>query len=350
MRNKEIDLLVVSPSSNMYYLSNFTDEPGERLFMLLIPDKGDPEYLVPELYADQVNQQSHVENIRAWGDSDNPQRLLRSTLKKLEARNSKVAIDNTMWASFLLMLQGIIPNCNFVRASNIMSPLRRIKESNEISKMLEAGKLADEAFGEVSELSLKGMTELEIANQLEKEMLRRGGDQIAFETLVASGPNSALPHHRASKREIREGDTVIFDFGCKVNGYCSDTSRTVICGKPSPKQEEVYQVVREAQEKAFQAVEPGVEALKIDREAREYITKAGYGENFVHRTGHGIGLDVHEEPYIVGGNSLHIEEGMTFSIEPGIYLQEDFGVRIEDIVLVNKDGGKRLNNSNRELQ
>lgn len=350
MVDKGFDLLAVCPSSNMFYLSDFTDEPGERLLMLLVPKVGDAIFLVPKLYADQVRESSSVNDIRAWNDSDDPRSLLKSTLNELGIEDGRVAIDDTMWASFVLMLQESTPGSEFHSASKVMVPLRRIKSSEEIRNMEKAGAIADRAFEKVSELSLEGRTELEVARALEEAMIKGGADKIGFETLVASGPNAALPHHRASKRKIKNGDTVIFDYGCKVNGYCSDTSRTIICGRPSSKQKEVYKVVKEAQEKAFQAVRPGIEAQKIDRTAREHITQAGYGDLFLHRTGHGIGLDVHEAPYIMEGNSLKLEPGMVFSIEPGIYLQGEFGVRIEDIVVITEDGGKRLNNSTHHLQ
>lgn len=350
MKKEGGELLVVSPGSNMYYLSNFTDEPGERLFVLLVPVSKDPIFLVPELYAEQVKKNSTLKDIRFWSDSDDPRVLLESTLEELSIKKARVAVDDNMWASSLLMLQETSQNCNFTLASDLLAPLRQEKNSDELDSMEKAGIIADKAFEEVSQLALQGMTELQVARKLEKEMIKRGGDKVAFETLVASGPNAALPHHRAGKREIQEGDSVIFDFGCKVNGYCSDTSRTVFCGTPSSKQREVYKIVKEAQEKAYQAVEPDVEAQEIDSLAREYISNAGYGDNFPNRTGHGIGLDVHENPYIVEGNDLQLKEGMTFSIEPGIYLQGNFGVRIEDIIFVTQDGGRRLNNSSRELK
>lgn len=350
MKKEGIELLVVSPSSNMYYLSNFTDEPGERLLMLLVPASSDPIFLVPELYAEQVKKNSILKDIRLWSDSDEPRILLESTLEELNIEDGRVAVNDTMWASFLLMLQETSQNCNFTLASDLLTPLRREKSPDELASMEKAGTIADQAFEEVSQLPLQGMTELEVASELEKKMLKRGGDKVAFETLVASGPNSALPHHRAGKRTIQEGDSVIFDFGCEVNGYCSDTSRTVVCGTPSSKQKEVYKILKEAQEKAYQTVEPNIEAQVIDRIARQYLSNAGYGGNFPHRTGHGIGLDVHEEPYIVEGNNLRLKEGMTFSVEPGIYFQGNFGVRIEDIIVVTQDGGRRLNNSSRELK
>ena len=350
MNDQNIDLLAISRSSNMFYITGFTDEPGERLLMLLIPKDGDPVFLVPEIYVHQVKQSSSIKNIIPIKDSEEPVSKLEGALEKFEIEPERVAIDDTMWASFVLMLKEAVPGSVFCPASDVMAPLRRVKSSEEIKDMEKAGIIADRAFERVSELSFEGMEERQVARALEEEMLEGGGEEIAFETIVASGPNSALPHHRAGKRKIRAGDVVILDFGCRINGLCSDTSRTVICGQASKKQEEIYRIVKDAQENAYQAVRPGIEAQEVDRVAREYIAKNGFGKEFPNRTGHGIGLDVHEEPYIVEGNSLKLKEGMVFSVEPGIYIRGQYGMRVEDIAVVTEDGGKRLNNSTRNLK
>jgi Xaa-Pro aminopeptidase len=235
-------------------------------------------------------------------------------------------------------------------ASEIIGPLRMRKSKEEIDYLREAASIADAVLHEVLGEGIEGLTELELAAQLEYEMKKRGAEELAFETLVASGPNSAFPHHRAQDRVIEEGDVVVIDYGCRFNGYHSDTTRTVVCGVPSTKVEEVYRVVQRAQEKAVQAIRPGIAAEEIDRVAREEIAQAGFGDNFIHRTGHGIGLEVHEAPFIVAGNRQLLEPGMTFSVEPGIYISGEFGVRIEDIVLVTDDGVERLNRNRRELQ
>jgi Xaa-Pro aminopeptidase len=255
-----------------------------------------------------------------------------------------------MWATFLLMLTATLPQADFGLASQVMIPLRMQKTPNEIEHMSLAGAIADQAFEDVLKLKVSGMDELELAASLEAAMKEKGAEKIAFETLVASGPNSSLPHYRAGQRRIEPGDTVVLDFGCCMQGYCSDMTRTIVCGEPSNEIQDIYEVVKSAQENAVQAVIPGVEAQAIDRAARGEITSAGYGDRFIHRTGHGIGLDVHEAPYIVEGNDLKLEEGMTFSVEPGIYLPGEFGVRIEDIVVVTETGATRLNTSTHTLQ
>lgn len=344
------ELLVLFPSANMLYLSGFYDEPGERLLFLLVPQEGDPLFLAPALYRDQIRQRSPVQDIRIWKDSDGPTALLTRALAELGLKEAGVLVDDTMWAMFLLLLKAALPQASFSPASQVMVPLRMRKTPDELHHMAEAGAIADKAFEEIIELRFTGLTELQLAAALEEAMRRRGAEKIAFETLVASGPNSALPHYRAGQRRIESGDVIILDFGCRVHGYCSDITRTVVCKKPSREIKGVYEIVKEAQEGAVQAVRPGVAAEDVDRAARAWITRAGYGERFIHRAGHGIGLEVHEAPYINEGNRLQVEERMTFSVEPGIYLPDRFGVRVEDIVAVTETGVARLNHCTRELQ
>jgi Xaa-Pro aminopeptidase len=193
-----------------------------------------------------------------------------------------------------------------------------------------------------------GMTETELADEIERRLASAGGEEVAFDTIAGSGPNGAKPHHRHEDREIRRGDPLVLDFGAYVDRYPGDQTRTVVlAGDPPEDYEAVHEVVREAQQAAVEAIEPGVPAEAVDRAAREVIEDAGYGEEFVHRTGHGVGLDVHESPYIVAGNETQLEPGMVFSVEPGIYLEGEFGVRIEDLVVVTEDGCERLNDSPR---
>jgi len=350
LAKSDFNLMVLFPSSNMLYLSAFYDEPGERMLLLLVPRDGNPVFLAPKLYEEQIKQESPFSDIRAWKDSDDPTELLRRTVVDLAPEDGKVLVDDGMWTKFFLMLSEALPKAGFSLASRVMVPLRMQKTPDEIRCLKEAGWIADEAFEEIIRSKIAGMTELALATALEEAMKKRGAEKIGFETLVASGPNSALPHHRAGRRRIEPGDVVILDYGCRIRGYCSDITRTIVCKESSKEIQAVYEIVKRAQEKAVQATEAGVQAEEIDRVAREEIVKAGYGERFIHRTGHGIGLDVHEEPYIAEGNHLELQEGMAFSVEPGIYLPGRFGIRIEDIVVVTETGAQRMNRCIRTLQ
>jgi Xaa-Pro aminopeptidase len=344
------DLLVLFPSPNMLYLSGFYDQPGERLLFLLLPREGSPVFLVPELYAPQVREESDLVDLRVWKDSDDPLESLRRALAELAPKPASVLVDDGMWSVFFLMLRQLLPAAEFSLASRIMKPLRMRKTLEELRHLQEAAAIADQAFAELAGWRIEGKTELAVAAALEGAMRDQGADGIAFETLVASGPNSALPHHRAGKRVIRSGEVVILDYGCKVGGYCSDITRTVVCRRAAPEIRSVYEILARAQEKAVQAVAAGVPARAVDLAARQEIAGAGYGEQFIHRTGHGIGLEVHEEPYITEANPLELQPGMAFSVEPGIYLQGQFGIRIEDIVAVTAGGAQRLNRASRVLQ
>ena len=346
----DFHLMALFPSSNMLYLSGFYDEPGERILLLLVPREGNPVFLAPELYEDQIKQESPFPDVRIWKNSDDPIHLLRRTVADLALGDARVLVDDRMWARFSLMLREALPKANFSLASRVMVPLRMQKTPDEVHCLEEAGAIADGAFEEIIRSRLTGMTELALAAALEEAMKKRGAEKIAFETLVASGPNSALPHHRAGRRRIEPGDVVVLDYGCRIQGYCSDITRTIVCKEGSKEIRAIYEVVERAQEKAVQGIRTGVKAEEVDGAAREEIAKAGYGERFIHRTGHGIGLDVHEEPYIAAGNHLELQEGMTFSVEPGIYLPGRFGIRIEDIVVVTQTGAQRMNRCTHALQ
>ena len=227
--------------------------------------------------------------------------------------------------------------------------LRAIKDADELQRLAAAGVAADQSFEELSQARFEGRRESEIGAELAGLLRRHGHSEVDF-TLVGSGPNGANPHHELSERVIQSGDMVVLDFGGFKDGYGSDTTRTVHVGEPSDDERDVYDVVRRAQQAGFEAVRPGVACQQVDRAARKVIDDAGYGEYFIHRTGHGIGLTTHEPPYMVEGETRQMQPGMCFSIEPGIYLPGQFGVRIEDIVAVTETGARRLNNSSRELQ
>jgi D-alanyl-D-alanine dipeptidase len=224
-----------------------------------------------------------------------------------------------------------------------------VKGEDELERLTAAGEAADASFEDIAGVRFAGRKESDIAADLSSFLIQHGHSQVDF-TVVGSGPNGANPHHEMSERVIEDGDMVVLDFGGLKDGYGSDTTRTVHVGEPTDEEREVHEIVRQAQQAGFDAVRPGIACQEIDRAARKVITDAGYGEYFIHRTGHGIGLTTHEPPYMVEGELHLIEPGMCFSIEPGIYLPGKFGVRIEDIVTATEDGGRRLNNTDREMR
>ncbi|WP_232701459.1 M24 family metallopeptidase [Halobacterium wangiae] len=342
--------VVLFPSPNLYYLGGFHEEPSERHLFLFVPSEGDPAFVAPELYGDQIRDESWVEDVRLWADGDDPVELVAETATDLGMASGELLADPTMWARFTQDLRAALPDAEWGLADEVLGPLRVRKDDAELDALRRAGEVADAAMRDVGELGddAVGMTEADLVEYVEERLVAHGGDGPSFGTIAGSGPNGAKPHHRHSDREVQRGDPVVFDFGTRVDGYPSDQTRTVVpAGDPPAEFESVHDVVREAQQAAVDAVEPGVTAGAVDAAAREVIEAAGYGDEFVHRTGHGAGLEVHEEPYIVAGSDRELETGMVFSVEPGVYRPGEFGVRIEDLVVVTEDGCERLNRTDR---
>jgi Xaa-Pro aminopeptidase len=280
-----------------------------------------------------------------WSDGSDPYAAAAPLLDP----KGTYAISDSAWALQLLGLQGVLPDTRYVSMTAALPMLRAIKDADELERLTAAGAAADDCFREIVKVRFAGRKETEVAADLAGLLLSHGHSQVDF-TVVGSGPNGANPHHEAGDRTIQEGDMVVMDFGGLKDGYGSDTTRTVHVGEPTDEERAVHDIVRAAQQAGYEAVRPGVACQEIDRACRRVITDAGYGPQFLHRTGHGIGVTTHEPPYMVEGEEHPLEPGMCFSIEPGIYLAGRFGVRIEDIVTVTEDGGRRLNNTPRELQ
>jgi Xaa-Pro aminopeptidase len=338
------------PSQNLFYLSGFSETPGERHLLLFVPARGDPVFLVPELYAEQIREESWVADVRTWADDEDPRKHLRSVASDLELSAGRLLVDDTMWARFTQDLHEALPEATFGLASEVVAPLRLRKDDAELDALRRAGRVADQVVEDLRALGdeVLGTTEADLAADIERRLVDAGGNGTSFEVIVGSGPNGAKPHHSHGDRVVEAGDPVVLDFGTRVDGYPSDQTRTLVFGgEPSETFVEVHDVVREAQEAAVAAVEPGVTAGDVDAAARDVVEAAGYGERFIHRTGHGVGLDVHEEPYIVAGSDVELEAGMVFSVEPGVYVPGEFGVRIEDLVVVTDDGCERLNETDR---
>ncbi len=347
------DAVVLFPSHNLFYASGFDESPAERHLVLFVPDDGEPVFLVPELYGEQVREESWVERVETWVDDEDPVDYLARIVDRLGLEDGHVLVDDTMWATFTQDLRTVLPNATFGLASDVFGPLRRRKDDAELDALREAGRIADQVVDEIRELGVDavGTTENELAAEIERRLVAAGGEGTSFEPLVGSGPNGAKPHHSHGERTIEAGEPVVLDFGTRFDGYVSDQTRTFVFGDdPDEHVREVHDIVREAQQAGVDAVQPGATTGDVDEATRAVIEDAGYGEEFIHRTGHGVGLDVHEEPYIVAGSDVELEPGMVFSVEPGIYLPGEFGVRIEDLVAVTEGGCERLNDSDHGWQ
>jgi len=351
LRDGAADAVVLFPSPNLYYLTGFMEEPMERELFCFVAAGGDPVVVAPEMYDEQLRAASWVTDVRTWDDGEDPAALVGDVIDELGLHGGRVLVDPTMWARFTQELRTVLPDATFGLADAVLADLRVRKDEAELDAMREAGRIADRVVGEVRALGADavGITENELARDIERRLGDAGGEGLAFDVVVGSGPNGAKPHHRHGDRVVRTGDPVVLDFGTRYDHYPSDQTRTVVfAGDPPEGFEEVFAAVRDAQAAAVAAVEPGVTAESVDAAAREVIEARGYGDRFIHRTGHGVGLDVHEEPYIVTGNDRELEPGMVFSVEPGIYLPGEYGVRVEDLVVVTEDGHERLNDSPRD--
>lgn len=349
MKEEGIKAVMLSPSMNMYYLTGFNTFPGERLLVSILTDAGELIFIAPKMYEQEVKEKAQFDSILAWDDSQDPCALVRRTAADKGLNNGRLAIEDTMWFNNFNKLFKSIEGASYVEASEIIGKMRMRKSKEEVDLLRNASRLADKSLQGIVKHIKPGMKETQIKELLEAEMKKNGLDMPSFDTIIGSGSNSALPHYTAGERVLQEGDSVVVDFGGVAHGYVSDMTRTFMLGKASDEYRKVYEILKAAQQKAIEAVRPGVKANSVDAAARSYIAAHGYGEYFIHRTGHGVGLEVHEMPYITDKNELILEPGMAFSIEPGIYLPGKFGMRIEDLVVVTEDGVEVLNTFSKEL-
>ena len=340
LRSAGLEALLLTPGADMTYLTGFEHgHAGERLLAFVLPAAGQASWISPLMNAPQVAERAVGAEIRAWSDAEGYLPSLRAALDGVGG----VAFDEEARAGFLLDLLGL-ENYRVERSSAILRAVRIRKDATEIAQMLAAGRTVDETIPEAVALCRAGRMELELEEALRAALGTRSPEsEVAF-TIVASGPNSALPHHETGPRRLERGDVVVLDYGTRREGYHSDITVTAAVGEPTdPEVRRVYRTVWEAQQRALEAIRPGVPCEAIDRAAREQIASAGYGDYFLHRTGHGLGLQIHEPPYMVAGNKELLEEGMVFSVEPGIYLAGRFGVRLEVIASVTAYGVRLIN-------
>jgi Xaa-Pro aminopeptidase len=353
---RDIAALLVTPGADLRYLTGYAAMPLERLTCLVLPADGAPSLVVPKLEQPAALASPVAElglDLRAWEETEDPFALVASLLGA--ADGARLAVSNRMWAEQVLRLRAALHRPDWagpdlLLADAVLRDLRLIKDQAEVEALRAAGAAIDAVHARMGEWLRPGRTEAEVGRDIADAIITAGHTEVSF-TIVGSGPNGASPHHHVSGRVIETGDPVVVDIGgIMPDGYCSDSTRTYVAGGTvDPEFAAYYAVLQAAQDASVAAVRPGVRAEAVDAAAREPIAAAGYGELFVHRTGHGIGLDEHEEPWIVAGNGLPLAAGMAFSVEPGIYLPGRHGARIEDIVVCTADGVERLNNAPREL-
>jgi Xaa-Pro aminopeptidase len=344
--------LLLTPGPDLRYLTGYDAHQLERLTCLAVPVASgaghEPFLVVPRLEfpAAQASPAGGVGfEIIPWDETDDPYAIVT---KRLGAVSGPVGLSDRMWALMVLRFRDALPGVGQELASLALGALRVRKTPAEVSALRAAGEAIDRVHARVPGWLRAGRTERQVAADIADAIIQEGHARVDF-TIVGSGPNAASPHHEVSDRVLQRGDAVVVDIGGTMpSGYCSDCTRTYVIGEPPPEFAAYYTVLRDAQQAAFAAVRPGVTAEAVDAAAREPIAAAGYGAYFVHRTGHGIGLETHEDPYIVSGNAEQLQPGMAFSIEPGIY-PGPHGARIEDIVICTEQGGERLNNASREL-
>lgn len=346
--DRGVDALLITPSPDYTYLLGYGAPALERLTCLIVPADGEPALVLPRLEEPlarhELGELADDLTLVPWDETDDPIRLVQTIV----AGARRVAVQDQMWARFALRLRAALDPTELVEAGPTMGALRRIKSSEEVERLRAAASAADAAMRAILGERLSGRTEAEVSRHVRGLLLEAGHDEAGF-AIVASGPNAASPHHVAGDRLIEIGDAVVLDIGGSRAGYSSDTSRTAFVGEPDPEFAALHAVLREAQSAACEAVQPGVPCSEIDGVARRIIDEAGYGEAFIHRTGHGIGMETHEDPYIVSSNPEPLREGHAFSVEPGIYLKDRWGARIEDIVVCTDAGGERLNTTSTEL-
>jgi len=342
-----LDAVLLTPGPDLRYAIGYDAKQLERLTCLAVPAHGDPALFVPrlELAAAQASPagSSGLETI-PWEETADPFRLVARMLGNV----ATVGLSDRMWALFVLKFRDALPTARLALAGSALRPLRIRKTPAEVAALREAGAAIDRVHAQVPGWLRPGLTERAVGAMITEAILAEGHASVDF-VIVGSGPNAASPHHEVSDRVLTVGDAVVVDIGGTMpSGYCSDSTRTYAIGEPPAEFAAYYKVLLDAQEAACAAVRPGVTAESVDAAAREPITRAGFGDAFFHRTGHGIGLEAHEDPYIVAGNGEPLEPGMAFSVEPGIY-PGPHGARIEDIVVCTEDGVERLNHTPREL-
>jgi Xaa-Pro aminopeptidase len=343
MERRDLDVVLLSVGADLPYLTGYEAMPLERLTMLVLPRRGDVRLVVARLEAPRVEPRPDFE-IVAWDEPGDPIAVVAGMVGRAE----RVAIGDQTWAGFVLDLQRALPTTEFSRASAVVGPVRAAKDAEEIAALRVAGAAVDQVAADMRARPFAGRTEIDVHRELVDRMLELGHQHANF-AIVGAADHAASPHHEPGTRVIADGDVVLCDFGGTMNGYCSDITRMFHVGSPSSEVADTYAVLRDAQQAAVAAARVGTPCEAVDAAARSIIAAAGFGDRFIHRTGHGIGAEAHEDPYIVAGNTDPLAAGNAFSVEPGIYLPGRFGLRLEDIVVATDAGPDRLNHADRAI-
>jgi Xaa-Pro dipeptidase len=351
MKETGVEVTFLTSPDNVFYLSGFLSDPHERLLGLAVFQEEEPFLICPGMEKNDAKRSGWNDEIIGYSDIENPWELVHKAIQKRLGKANTIAIEKEhMNVERFEQISSLFPGASFVSAEEKLRNLRMVKDEKELSIIREACALADFAIETgVSEIK-EGKTELDIIAAIEYALKKKGVTEMSFSTMVLTGANAASPHGTPGLTKIQKGDLVLFDLGVIVDGYCSDITRTVAYGDINEKQAEIYETVLKAQKAALEASKPGALCSEVDLAARRTISEAGYGEFFPHRLGHGLGISVHEYPSLTETNSLALEEGMVFTIEPGIYVPEVAGVRIEDDVVVTSNGIEILTKYPKELQ
>jgi Xaa-Pro aminopeptidase len=341
-----VECLLLSLGADLPWLTGYTAMPLERLTMLVLAADEPATLVIARLEAPRVPEDPDAFSVMPWDETEDPVAIVAG----LVGSRRRLAISDRAWATFVLQLQAELPDASWRNASSVTGPLRAVKDATEVDALVAASAAADRVATALvgGDIALVGRTEAEVSDDIGRRLVAEGHQRVNF-AIVGSGPNSASPHHDAGHRVIGAREAVVCDFGGTMDGYCSDITRTVFTGDPPPEFRELYSVLQEAQAAAVASAAVGTACEQVDRTARDLIAAAGYGPYFIHRTGHGIGLEEHEDPYIVGGNRQPLQPGHAFSVEPGIYLAGRWGARIEDIVIASDDGPVALNTVDHSL-
>ncbi len=347
MRETGADLVVLGPGAHMQWLAGFHPHPDERPSMLFVGGK-EEAFLMPALNAESSREHTNV-RFFTWSDADGPHEALKAALIHLGVSSAgNVALDETMRSDFALLVLDTVPSAKHRFTEDTVGLLRMCKDAGEYELLKANARIADQAMEAAVAALRPGLTELELAQVAKEEFLSNGAaPEFA---IIGAGPNGAFPHHSTGEREIREGEALVIDIGARSSGYVSDITRMAVIGDAAEGYHEIHAAVDAAVRAALDAARPGARAKEVDDAARRVIADAGYGEYFVHRTGHGLGIEVHEPPYITATSETVLEQGMVHSIEPGVYLPGRFGVRLEEIVFLTHDGPEILSELPRDLR